>query len=38
MAETKTMTEINWLNDYDKALQQAKKENKRVFLDFWVDG
>lgn len=32
------MAEINWLADYDKALKQAKKENKHIFLDFWVDG
>jgi hypothetical protein len=26
--------ELNWLGDYREALQQAKKENKPIFLEF----
>ena len=26
--------EANWLTDYDKALAQAKEENKKVLIDF----
>jgi hypothetical protein len=26
------------LTDYDRALDQARRENKLVYLDFWFDG
>ena len=26
--------ELNWLGDYREALQQAKRENKPIFLEF----
>jgi len=29
--------ELNWLHDYDKALQQAKKEHKDVYLFVGAD-
>ncbi|MCK9472111.1 thioredoxin family protein [Sulfurimonas sp.] len=29
--------ELNWLNDYDKALQQAQKQNKGVYLFIGAD-
>jgi len=32
------MAEIAWLDTYDKALSQAKKEGKPIYLDFWLDG
>ena len=29
--------ELNWLHDYDKAIEQAKKENKDVYLFIGAD-
>jgi len=34
LAATSAFAEAKWLTDYDKALEQAGKENKLVLLDF----
>ncbi len=37
MAVSGYATELDWLHDYDKALVQAKKENKDVYLFIGAD-
>jgi thiol:disulfide interchange protein len=32
------MGEINWRDDWNSALQEAKKENRRVLLELYMDG
>lgn len=32
------MAEIRWENEFDAALEKARKSGKPVFLDFWFDG
>ena len=38
MTDITRLTEIKWLTDYQEALNQAKQEEKLVYLDFWADG
>ena len=32
------MAEINWRDSWDSALEEAKKENRRVLLELYMDG
>jgi thiol:disulfide interchange protein len=32
------MAEINWRDNWDSALEEAKKENRRVLLELYMDG
>ena len=32
------MGEINWRDSWDSALEEAKKENRRVLLELYMDG
>ena len=32
------MGEINWRDNWDSALEEAKKENRRVLLELYMDG
>jgi len=31
-------TAINWLVDYQQALDEARNRNRLVYLDFWFPG
>jgi thioredoxin-related protein len=32
------MAEINWRDNWDSALEEGKKENRRVLLELYMDG
>jgi hypothetical protein len=32
------MGEINWRDNWNSALEEAKKENRRVLLELYMDG
>ena len=32
------MGEINWRDNWDSALEEAKKENRRILLELYMDG
>ena len=32
------MGEINWRDNWDSALEEAQKENRRVLLELYMDG
>lgn len=34
--ELTNQTELTWYTDYEKAMYDAQKENKKLFIDFWA--
>jgi hypothetical protein len=38
MTIPETMTKVQWINIYEKGLEQANQWNKPMLLDFFKDG